>query len=64
MKTNIDSSKLLRIFRAVAGPVASRNVAKAIAIIQNGGKMPDMVQPDEIRTYFRVKAKLKEHRLI
>ncbi len=64
MKTNIDSSKLLRIFRAVAGPVASRNVAKAIAIIQNGGKMPDMVQPDEIRTYFRVKARLKEHRLI
>lgn len=61
---NIDSSKLLRIFRAVAGPVASRNVAKAIAIIQNGGKMPDMVQPDEIRTYFRVKARLKEHRLI
>ena len=64
MKTNIDSSKLLRIFRAVAGPVASRNVAKSIAIIQNGGKMPDMVQPDEIRTYFRVKARLKEHRLI
>lgn len=64
MKTNIDSSKLLRIFRAVAGPVASRNVAKAIAIIQNGGKMPEMVQPDEIRTYFRVKARLKEHRLI
>lgn len=64
MKTNIDSSKLLRIFRAVAGPVASRNVAKAIAIIQNGGKMPDMVKPDEIRTYFRVKARLKEHRLI
>ena len=64
MKTNIDSSKLLRIFKAVAGPVASRNVAKAIAIIQNGGKMPDMVQPDEIRTYFRVKARLKEHGLL
>lgn len=64
MKTNIDSSKLLRIFRAVAGPVASRNVAKAIAIIQNGGKMPDMVQPDEIRTYYRIKAKLKEHMLL
>ena len=61
---NIDSSKLLKIFRAVAGPVATRNVAKAIAIIQNGGKMPEMVPPDEIRTYFRVKAKLKEHRLI
>lgn len=64
MKTNIDSSKLLRIFRAVAGPVASRNVEKAVAIIRNGGKMPEMVQPDEIRTYYRVMARLKEHRLI
>lgn len=61
---DIDSTKLLRIFRAVAGPVATRNVEKAVAIIRNGGKMPEMVQPDEIRTYFRVKARLKEHGLI
>lgn len=61
---NIDSTKLLRIFRAVAGPVAKRNVEKALYIIRNGGKMPEKVPPDEIRTYFRVKARLKEHRLI
>lgn len=61
---DIDSTKLLRIFRAVAGPVATRNVEKAVAIIKNGGKMPEMVRSDEIRTYFRVKARLKEHGLI
>lgn len=61
---DINSTKLLRIFRAVAGPVATRNVEKAVAIIKNGGKMPEMVRSDEIRTYFRVKARLKEHGLI
>jgi len=61
---DIDSTKLLRIFRAVAGPVATRNVEKAVAIIKNGGKMPEMVRSDEIRTYFRVKARLKKHGLI
>lgn len=61
---DINSTKLLRIFRAVAGSVATRNVEKAVAIIKNGGKMPEMVRSDEIRTYFRVKARLKEHGLI
>ena len=61
---NIDSSKLLKIFMAVAWPVATRNVEKAVAIIKNGAKIPEMVRSDEIRTYFRVKARLKEHGLI
>ena len=61
---DINSTKLLRIFRAVAGPVATRNVEKAVAIIKNGGKMPEMVRSDEIRTYYRVMARLKEHGLI
>ena len=61
---DIDNNQLLRIYRAVGGPTAERNVDKAVAIIRNGGKMPEMVTPDEIRTYFRVKARLKKHRLI
>ena len=61
---DIDNNQLLRIYRAVGGPTAERNVDKAVAIIRNGGKMPEMVPPDEIRTYFRVKARLKKHRLI
>ena len=62
--TDIDSKKLLRIFRAVAGTVAAKNVNKAVSIVQNGGKIPDTVMKHEIRTWFRVKAKLKEHRVI
>lgn len=61
---DIDSTKLLRIFRAVAGPVAKSNVDKAVAIIRNGGKIPSMVTSHEIRTYYRVMARLKEHGLI
>ena len=61
---DLDTTQLLRIFRAVAGPVATRNVEKAVAIIKNGAKIPEMVRSDEIRTYFRVKARLKEHGLI
>ncbi len=61
---NIDSSKLLKIFRAVAGPIAENNVAKAVSIIRAGGKIPSMVTSHEIRTYYRVMARFKEHGLI
>ena len=61
---NIDSSKLLKIFRAVAGPVAKSNVEKAVAIIRNGGKVAGCFPAHEIRTYYRVMARLKEHGLI
>lgn len=61
---DIDSTKLLRIFRAVAGPVAKSNVDKAVSIIRAGGKIPSMVTSQEIRTYYRVMARLKEHGLI
>ena len=61
---NIDSSKLLKIFMAVAGPVAKSNVEKAVAIIRNGGKVAGCFPANEIRTYFRIKERLKEHRLI
>ena len=61
---NIDSSKLLKIFRAVAGPVAKSNVEKAVAIISNGGKVAGCFPSNEIRTYFRIKERLKEHGLL
>ena len=61
---DLDTTQLLRIFRAVAGPIAENNVAKAVSIIRAGGKIPSMVTSHEIRTYFRVKARLKEHGLI
>ena len=61
---NIDSSKLLKIFRAVAGPVAKRNVEKALYIIRNGGRVAGCFPADEIRTYFRIKERLKEHGLL
>lgn len=61
---NIDSTKLLRIFRAVAGPVANSNVEKAVAIIRNGGKVAGCFPASEIRTYFRIKERLKEHGLL
>lgn len=61
---DLDTTQLLRIFRAVAGPVATRNVEKAVAIIRNGGRVAGCFPADEIRTYFRIKERLKEHRLI
>ena len=61
---NIDIIQLLRIYRAVGGPTAERNVDKAVAIIRNGGKIPGCFPKSEIRTYFRIKERLKEHGLI
>ena len=61
---NIDIIQLLRIYRAVGGPTAERNVDKAVAIIRNGGKIPGCFPKSEIRTYFRIKERLKEHCLI
>jgi hypothetical protein len=61
---DLDTTQLLRIFRAVAGPVAKSNVDKAVAIIRNGGRVAGCFPADEIRTYFRIKERLKEHGLI
>lgn len=61
---DLDTTQLLRIFRAVAGPVAKSNVDKAVAIIRNGGKVAGRFPASEIRTYFRIKERLKEHRLL
>lgn len=61
---NIDSTKLLRIFQAVAGPTAENNVAKALSIIRNGGRVAGCFPASEIRTYFRIKERLKEHGLL
>ncbi|WP_290724185.1 hypothetical protein [Fibrobacter sp. UBA2449] len=60
----MDTEQLLKIYRAVAGPVAENNVDKALRIIRNGGKMPPCLMKSEIRTYFRVKERLAEHGLI
>lgn len=61
---DLDTTQLLRIFRAVAGPVAKRNVEKALYIIRNGGRVAGCFPADEIRTYFRIKERLKEHGLL
>lgn len=61
---NVDIIQLLRIYRAVGGPTAERNVDKAVAIIRNGGKIPELVYPEEKRTYYRIKERLKEHGLL
>ncbi len=61
---NVDIIQLLRIYRAVGGPTAERNVDKAVAIIRNGGRIPGCFPKSEIRTYFRIKERLKEHGLL
>ena len=61
---DIDNNQLLRIYRAVGGPVAKNNVDKAIAIIKTGGNIPGRFSKSEIRTYFRIKEHLKEHGII
>jgi hypothetical protein len=48
----------------VGGPTAERNVDKAVAIIRNGGRIPGCFPKSEIRTYFRIKERLKEHGLL
>ena len=61
---NIDCFQLLKIYEAVGGPTAKGNVDKAVAIIRNGGKVSGCFPKSEIRTYFRIKERLKEHGLI
>lgn len=61
---DIDNDQLLRIYRAVGGPVAKNNVDKAIAIIKTGGNILGRFPKSEIRTYFRIKERLKEHGII
>ena len=48
----------------MGGPTAERNVDKAVAIIRNGGRIPGCFPKSEIRTYFRIKKRLKEHGLL
>lgn len=60
----MDAKELLKIYRAVAGPVAENNVDKAVSIIKNKGRIPPLVYQDEIRTWQRVKARLKSNGLI
>ena len=61
---DIDNNQLLRIYRAVGGTVAKNNVDKAIAIIKTGGNISGRFPKSEIRTYFRIKERLKEHGII
>lgn len=61
----VDGFELLRLYEAVGGPVAKSNVEKAVRILKNGGKVvPGMYPKSEIRTYFRIKERLKEHGII
>ena len=64
MDKNIDPGTMLKIYHAVAGPVAKNNVEKALRIIRNGGRVAGCFPAEEIRTYFRVKERLAEHGLI
>lgn len=60
----MNAKELLKIYRAVAGPVAENNVDKAVSIIKNSGRIPQGVSKNEIRTWQRVKERLKSKGLI
>ena len=60
----MDNETMLKIYRAVAGPVAENNVDKAIILIRRKGDFPPGLFKSEIRTWYRVKARLKEKGLI
>lgn len=60
----MNAEELLKIYRAVAGPVAENNVDKAVSIIKNSGRIPQGVFKNEIRTWQRVKERLKSNGLI
>lgn len=60
----MNAEELLKIYRAVAGPVAENNVDKAVSIIENSGRIPQGVFKNEIRTWQRVKERLKTKGLI
>lgn len=54
----MDNEQLLKIYRAVAGPVAENNVDKALIIIHRKGRFPSDVGRHEIRTWYRIKERL------
>lgn len=58
MDKNIDPGTMLKIYHAVAGPVAKNNVEKALMIIRRAGRFPDDVDRHEIRTWYRIKERL------
>ena len=58
MDKNIDLGTMLKIYHAVAGPVAKNNVEKALRIIRNGGRFLDDVGRHDIRTWYRIKERL------
>lgn len=60
----MDSQILLNIYKAVAGPVAENNVDKAIMLIHRKGMIPDDITKHEIRTWYRIKERLKRHGLL
>lgn len=55
---------MLKIYEAVAGPIAENNVNKALRLIKNKGMIPRNVYKSEIRTWYRIKAKLKKQGFI
>ncbi|MBO4713789.1 MAG: hypothetical protein II892_13780 [Fibrobacter sp.] len=64
MDKNIDTVAMLRIYRAVAGPVAKKHVRIALEIIKNNGKFPVGLLKSEVRTWFRVKESLADHGIL
>lgn len=54
----MDNKLMLKIYRAVAGPVADNNVDKAIILIRRKGKLPPGLFKSEIRTWYRIKERL------
>lgn len=55
-----DSTTLLRIYRAVAGPTQKRHVEMALMLIKNKGVIPVGQNNPEIRTWYRVRNDIKE----
>lgn len=60
----MNKEQMLKIYEAVAGPIAENNVNKALRLIKNKGMIPRNVYKSEIRTWYRVKAKLKKQGFI
>lgn len=54
----MDNELLVKIYRAVAGPVAENNVDKALMLINRKGRFPSDVGPHDKRTWYRIKERL------